>query len=239
LAKIIEIGTDNGNSVSAGHVRHPATTGRRRIWHHGHRRRLEEIRQLLLVHVSGEFDRRISFAFFLHGLDVTCGLRMIAAANHQSGMGQCFRYPLKGFNHQFQPLVGSPFSKSQNAMLGISTPGKIGELGFAGENAMRTEMHIVAAIFFMQNVAISGHQYGYGICQEKHSSRKRAGNAISSRVTNPCIFQVHSVHQMMERDVGVAAGKPRKHGSQKSAECNKGIPAEGAEKQIKPDDVGL
>jgi hypothetical protein len=45
-------------------------------------------------------------------------------------------------------------------MFGIAPPGEVGILRFPGENAMRTKMDIIAPIFFVKNLAISGHEHG-------------------------------------------------------------------------------
>lgn len=85
---------------------------------------------------------------------------------------------------------------------------------------MRPEMHVIPAVFFMQNIAVSRHEYRHRICQEKHSRRKSASESIGAGMADASIFQIDRVHQMMKGDVGVAAGEPRQHGSKESSERN-------------------
>ena len=104
---------------------------------------------------------------------------------------------------------------------------------------MRTKMYIIAAIFVVENPAIAGHKHGYRVGQEKHSRGQSACHTIGSREADSGVFEVYSVHQVVERHVGVATGQARKHGSEQSRESNERIMPEGTEKQIEPDDVGL
>jgi hypothetical protein len=85
---------------------------------------------------------------------------MIPSSDDQSGMRKSSRDGFECFNHELQPFVGSPFSESENAVVWIAAPRKVGIFRPGGENAMRTEVHIVAPIFFVQYLAISRHQYG-------------------------------------------------------------------------------
>jgi hypothetical protein len=41
---------------------------------------------------------------------------VVAASNYQPGIGKLFRHGLESLDHEFKPLVGSPFSESQNAV---------------------------------------------------------------------------------------------------------------------------
>ena len=191
------------------------------------------------MHIAGEFDLWICRTFFLHRLHVAGSLRMVPACDHQFRIREGLRHVLKCLNHQLQPLVGSPFAEGQDAMFRISSSGKIGEFGFAGQNAVRAEMHIIAAIFFVQNLAIPRHKYGYGIGQKKHSSGQSARQPVGSGIAHSGILQVHCVHQMVKGHVGVATIQARKQRSQKSGEGNEGIAAKGAEEQIEPHDIRL
>jgi hypothetical protein len=85
---------------------------------------------------------------------------MVSSADHQPGLGQSFRNVAKSVDHQLQALVCSPLPEGQNAVLRIATPGQIRILRFSGENAMRTQMNVVATVFFMQDLAISRHEHG-------------------------------------------------------------------------------
>lgn len=144
---------------------------------------------------------------------------------------------MKGLDHQLQTLVGSPFSKSQNAMLGIATPGHIRELRLAGKNSVGTEMHIIAAVFFMQNFSISRHEHGNGVGEKKHARSHGSGQPIGARVTHASILQIHGVDEMVQRDVGVATAQTGKQRSGESGKSNQRIAAESAEKQIEPNHI--
>jgi len=120
LAKIGEIGAQDRNPVGTRQVGNATATSRRRIGHYGDRRALEQVWQLVLMHIAGELDPRIPRAFFLHRFHISRRLRMVAAGNHQFGCWQRFSEALEGLNHEFQPLIRSPLAECQNAMFGIS-----------------------------------------------------------------------------------------------------------------------
>ena len=168
LPEIGEVGTYDGNAVGAGQMRHATAASRGRIGHHGDRGTLEHFCQVLLWNISGELDAGISGALFLHGFDITSGLRMIASAHHQPCMRQSLFYKLKSLQHEFQSFVGAPFSKGQNAMLGIAAPREVGKFGPLNQDAVRAKVHVVTAVSLVQNLAISRHQHRYGIRQQKH-----------------------------------------------------------------------
>lgn len=48
-------------------------------------------------------------------------------------------------------------------MLGITTAGKVGKLRASSQSSVRTYVHVVAAVFVEQNLAIPRHKNGYGI----------------------------------------------------------------------------
>jgi len=97
---------------------------------------LEEIRELLLTHVTGELNIWVAGAGPLDRLDVAVGMRMIAAGNYQPGLRQTALQNLEGRDHKFQALVRSPLTESQNAMLRIAPPRKVGKLGTPGQGAV-------------------------------------------------------------------------------------------------------
>jgi hypothetical protein len=162
---------------------------------------------------------------------------MVSSADHQPGIGQSLGNIAKGFDHQFQPLVRSPLPEGQNAVLRIAASGKIRILRFSGKNAMRTQVHVVATIFFMQDLAISRHEHRNGIRQKKHLGGDGSRQTVGARVTNTSIFQIDGVHQMMQGDVGIATGQTGKHRGEKSGKSNQRIAAESAEEKIKPNHI--
>lgn len=141
------------------------TTRRRGIGHNRNTGLLKQIGQPLFRNVSAKFYPRIFSAQLAHGIAVSGGLRMIPARHDELRVGQTVGQQIEGFHHQLEPLVGSPLAEGENALLRISTPGKIGELRPARENPVRAQMHIVPAIFVIQNLAVAGHQHRDGVRQ--------------------------------------------------------------------------
>jgi hypothetical protein len=115
---------------------------------------------------------------------------------------------LKGFDHQFKALVSTPFTEGQNPMIRISAAGEIWKLRLSREDAMRSQMDVIAAIFFVQDIAVSRHEYRHRIRQQHHSRSEGARQAVSTSVANPGVFQIHRIHQMVQRDVCVATHQP-------------------------------
>ncbi|HTC46757.1 MAG TPA: hypothetical protein VK722_05520 [Candidatus Aquilonibacter sp.] len=114
-------------------------------------------------------------------------------------------------------------------MLRIATAGKIRIFGFSGKNAVRAQMYIVAAIFLVQNLAVSRHQHRDRVRHEKHLCGKCAGQAVAARMADAGIFQVHRIHQMVQGHMRVAAGKARKHRREKAGKCGERVAPECAE----------
>jgi hypothetical protein len=85
---------------------------------------------------------------------------MIASRDHQFCIRQFRADRLKSFNHQFQAFVGSPLSEGKNAVFGIPPARKVGKLRPSRENAMRAQVNVIAAIFVVKNLAVSGHEHG-------------------------------------------------------------------------------
>jgi hypothetical protein len=133
---------------------------------------------------------------------------MVSPGNHELGVGQLRRDYVEGLDHQFKALVRSPFSESQNAMLGITSAGEIRKFRPAREYAVSAQVNIVAPIFVVQDLAIAGHQHGDGIRKQEHAGSHGACDAIQTFVSNAHIFQFDSVHQVMQRDVSVSAAQP-------------------------------
>ncbi|MGE5055735.1 MAG: hypothetical protein ACM3WP_16375 [Acidobacteriota bacterium] len=164
---------------------------------------------------------------------------MISAGYDQS----CFRHLLseqiERLDHQFEALVSAPLSECENAVNRIAASREIREFRPSGQNAMRPQVHIVAAILVIQNLSIAWHQYRNGVGKQKHARSDRSRKAIKMLVPNSDILQLHRIHQVMKCDVRVAATQTGKKGRHQTAERNQRIPAEGAEQQVEPDDVRL
>jgi hypothetical protein len=239
LTEIGKIRADDRHTVGAGEVGNAAAPRRRTVWHDGDGRTLKKIGQSILVDISGELDAGVSRVLFLDGLDIPGCLGMVCSAHHQAGRGQDLGDQLKGIDHQLEPLVGSPLAKRQNAMLRVPAPGKIRALGFSRQNAMRAEMHVVAAVFFVKDFAITGHEYRHRIRQQKHSRSHRAGQSVGAGVADSRVFQIDGIHQMVQGDMGITAAEPRQQGSQQTGKGNQRISAKCTEQQIEPDHIRL
>ncbi|MCU1300801.1 MAG: hypothetical protein JWQ87_1085 [Candidatus Sulfotelmatobacter sp.] len=164
---------------------------------------------------------------------------MIPSTDNQLCVGHCSSHNLERFNHELQAFVGSPFSESEDPVLGITTPGEIRILGPTCQNAVGTHVNIIVPIFFMENLAVSRHQDGNRIREQQHSGRDSARGPIQTRVSHAGVFQVHRVHQMVQGNVSVAAAQACQQGSEKSQESVDWIAAKRTEKQIEPNYIGL
>jgi hypothetical protein len=100
-------------------------------------------------------------------------------------------------------------------------------------------MHVVAAVFVVENLAISGHENGYGIGQEEHPGGHGARQAVGSGIAHARVLQVYRIHQMVKRYVGVATAETGKQRSEKAGKGDERVMAEGAEEQIEPDNIGF
>jgi hypothetical protein len=88
---------------------------------------------------------------------------MIAACHDELCVRHPVREQIEGFHHQFEAFISPPFAKSEDVLGWIAAPGKIRKLGPARQNSVRAQMHIIAAIFVIQNLAISRHEHGYRV----------------------------------------------------------------------------
>ena len=88
---------------------------------------------------------------------------MVAPANNQFGVWQFLCHDLESLDHEFKPLICSPFSEGQDAVLWITAAREIRVFRSGRQDTVRTQVNIIAAVFFVQDLAISRHQYGHGI----------------------------------------------------------------------------
>jgi len=128
---------------------------------------------------------------------------MISTSNHQLRVRQGIAHDLKRFNHQLEPFVGSPFSECEDAVLWIASAGEIGIFRTARQNAMRAHVNIVVTVLFVKDLAISRHKHRHRIREQEHPRRKCTRLPVSARIPNPCIFQIHRIHQVVQCHVGV------------------------------------
>jgi hypothetical protein len=82
---------------------------------------------------------------------------MIAPGYYEFGFGQLRHEQIKSLDHEFQALVRSPFSKSQNPEGRSSTTREVREFGTPSQQSMGTEMDVVPAVLVIQNLAVAGH----------------------------------------------------------------------------------
>ena len=95
----------------------------------------------------------------LHRVDVASGLRMVAASNYQLGVRNFCRNVFERLHHQLEALVSSPLAERENAVLRITAAREVRELRAVGEDAVRAQMNVVAAVLVVQDLAIAGHQH--------------------------------------------------------------------------------
>jgi hypothetical protein len=122
-------------------------------------------------------------------------------------------------------------------MLRISAQREIGVLRSLRKNPVRPQVDIVVPIFVMQDPAISRHEHRDRIRQQKHSGGDRPSRAIDPRMPNSRIFQVDSIHQVVEGHVGIATANARQQRGDQPHKSIDGISAECAEKKIEPHNV--
>ena len=106
-------------------MRNPAAASRGGVGHNCNRSALEKNRQSVFGHIAGEFYFRMSRALFPHRCHIARSLRVIASADNEFCVRQSLAYDLESLDHQLKTFVCSPLAECQDAMLGISAPGKI------------------------------------------------------------------------------------------------------------------
>lgn len=188
-------------------MRNPAASSRRRIRHHRDGRTLKQICQPLLRNVSTKVDARVAGVLLLHRFDIAVCLRMIPPSDDELHVGELFCNQVEGLHHQFEFFVGSPFSKSKNAVSRISSAREVGEFGPARQDAVRAQMNIVPPVLVVQNFAIAGHENGNRIRKQEHACGDRACKAIQLFIANADVFQFHSVHQVMQGHMRIASAE--------------------------------
>lgn len=164
---------------------------------------------------------------------------MIPASDHQPCLRHLLDQNIERFNHQLQALVGSPFSKCEDAVSWIAASREIGKLRPARENSVRPQVHIITSIFVVQDLAIARHEHRNGVGEQKHPGSNRTGKTVQLLMPNAHVLEFNRVHQVMKSHVGITAAQTRQQGRHQSGEGNEWIPPEGAEQQVEPHDVRL
>jgi hypothetical protein len=83
LSEICQVRAHDGHTVSAGQMCDSTAARRRGIRHHGHRRILKKIGQIVLMNVAREFNFPIPFPLFFERFDITARVRMISSGDDQ------------------------------------------------------------------------------------------------------------------------------------------------------------
>ncbi len=164
---------------------------------------------------------------------------MVSAGDHELCLGHFGRDQVESLDHQLQPFVSSPLAERQNVSGKRYATREIGKLGAPRENAMRTQVNVVAAILVVQNLAISGHQHRDRIREQQSARSDRPRHAVNHLMSNSDILQFHGVHQVMQRYVGVTATQAGKQWSHEAGERNERVAAERAEQKVEPNYVRL
>lgn len=119
---------------------------------------MKQVGEIFLGHIAAEFNLRIVHALLPYVVRVSLRLRMISAGNNQLYVRHSFGKQRKSFNHQLQPLIGSPLAEGENAVGRIPAPREIGKFRPPRQNAVGAQVNIVAAVLVIQDLAIAGHE---------------------------------------------------------------------------------
>lgn len=138
--------------------------------------------------VTGKFDPRIIRTLRLHGIDIARGLGMVTSSNHKIRVGQLRGDDLEGLDHQFEPLVSSPFSKGQDAMIRLAALGEIRILRPLRQDSVRADVNVVTAIFFAEDLAIPRHQNRDRVSEQKNLGSYHSRSLIDPRMSNADVF---------------------------------------------------
>ena len=119
---------------------------------------------------------------------------MIASGDDQLCVRQSGHYELECLNHEFKAFIGSPFAESQDAVFRIAAACKIRIFRSSRQNAVRTDVNIVVAILFVEDLPVPGHEHRYRVRQKNHSGGNRAGCPVNARVLHARILQIDGIH---------------------------------------------
>jgi hypothetical protein len=64
-------------------------------------------------------------------------------------------------------------------------------------------------ILVVEDLPVPGHEYRNRIREQEHPGGDRASGAVDARVPNPGVLQINSIHQVVQRHVGIAAAHTR------------------------------
>jgi hypothetical protein len=90
---------------------------------------------------------------------------MIPAGDHEPRVRNSGGDKLEGFHHEFETLVGSPFSEGEDSMRWIASAREIRKLRPPRKNSMGPHMDVISSILVAQYQPVCGHEHGYGVRQ--------------------------------------------------------------------------
>jgi hypothetical protein len=134
---------------------------------------------------------------------------MIASGYYEFHFRQLQCEQVEGLDHQFQPLIRSPFSESQNALDRNSTPREVRQFRAASQQSVCAKMDIISSVLIIQDLAISGHKNRDGVGEKKHPRRHRTRESIEALVTDASILEFNGIHEVMQSHMGVSSPQAR------------------------------
>src|SRR5215469_12823970 len=143
---------------------------------------------------------------------------MIAPGYYEFGLGQFGHEQIKSLDHEFQALVRSPLSKSQNPESRGATTREIRQFGTPSQQSVGTEMDVVAAVLVIQNLAIAGHKYGDRIGEQQHPGGYRTSEAVKTLVAHAGILEFDGIHEMVQSHVRISPPQTCEQRRQEAAE---------------------
>src|SRR5690348_12800292 len=129
---------------------------------------------------------------------------MVCTCDHQSRIRNALRDLWKCLHQQFQALVCSPVSDSENPLMRISTTGEIG-LRRRGKDPMCAKVNVLPSILIDQCSTITGQQYGKRVRHQEDPRGDGTGDTKQPLLPDVCVREIDMLHQMVESDVRVIA----------------------------------
>src|SRR5579885_2519871 len=103
---------------------------------------------------------------------------MIGSRNYQLGIRETIGDLSKRFNEDLRPLVCSPLSKSQNAMLWIASLADVRKLWRGREDSVLSQMDVLATVIFQQQLAVRRQQHSHRSGKQDQFGRDRSAEPI-------------------------------------------------------------
>src|SRR5689334_5107467 len=135
-------------------MRNAAGTCSGRIRHHRDGGGLEQFGNGIFLNVTGEDYARIGTMLASNRFNIPGRFGVIASRNYELNVGHTRSNKRERFENLFEPFVGSPFAKREDAMNRITARRKIRWFRAAGKDSMHADMNVVPAIAFAQRAPI-------------------------------------------------------------------------------------